>query len=163
MLGKRYNTTESGITFCAVTMEMRSLVNTDSEFRASERGLRSVIHALRSICASDLDHSCGLHLLATLPSAVCYMAPLQESQTCSEGLAEFCLPSDHLPVQDIFPSPHLLSLGLALLGSNWLMVQAVSFGRSEKRGVGQERQCVWTGRQFKIGNHGLKENMLAIK
>lgn len=34
-------------------MEMQSLVNRDSEFREGERGLRSVIHALRSIRASD--------------------------------------------------------------------------------------------------------------
>lgn len=114
MLGKRRKTMEPGITFWAVTMEMRSLVNRDSEFRAGEHGRRPVIHALRSICASDLDPVCVLTaLVGSLTFRSIFVVPLRSLGPAVRESGGLRLLSDHLPGGRHPPSPHLLSPGLA--------------------------------------------------
>lgn len=89
---------EPGIAFWAVTMEMRSLVNRDSEFRAGERGRRSVIHALRSISASDLDPFCVLTaLVGSLTFCSIFVAPLWSLGPAVRGSGGLRFLSDHLP------------------------------------------------------------------
>lgn len=65
-------------------MEMRSLVNRDSEFRADEWRPRSVVRAARSMRVPDLDHSRVLHLV-TSPPAVIYGTRLR-SLRAAEGV-----------------------------------------------------------------------------
>lgn len=95
-------------------MEMRSLVNRDSEFRAGERGRRSVIHALRWISVSDLDPFCVLTaLVGGLTFCSIFVVPLQSLRPAVRGSGGLRLLSDHLPGGRHPPSPHLLSRGLA--------------------------------------------------
>lgn len=119
-------------------MEMRSLVNTDSEFRAGEQRPRSVVRALRSMRVTDRDHFRVLRLLVTLPSAVIYVTHLRSLRAAERGTGEFHLPATHLPGGRHLPSSSLRGVGYKTSSSSGLYMgyisQTVSFGRPGRRG-----------------------------
>ena len=150
-------------------MEMRSLVNTDSEFRAGERRPRSVVRALRSMRASDRDHVCVLHLLVTLPPAVIYVTHPRSLRAAERGTGEFHVLANHLPGRRHLPS---LLLPAALAGDEQASAPGSKSATSARLyhlgglgdgAGGQGRQSLETGRQFKISNHGPEETVVAIK
>lgn len=149
-------------------MEMWSLVNMDLEFRASEWAKFSDSCLGIDLCLWP-GSFCVPHGLATLPSAVFYEGHLQRLRAAVRAKQSLACRRSIFQEKDIFPSPLLLSPGLAddkkhlwaLIASNGtdcIIWQAWEKGQGEQR-----RQSCWTARQFKISSHGLKETMLAVK